>query len=899
MGKRAADTADTTDQADAASAAGKPPPTLTARAAAAELGVSERTVRRAIARGDLPATKYAGTYRIAPAEIEPLRRRLTAPTRIPRPPTPSRREPELASIAALSAFRPAPLPVPLTPLIGRGREIATVSALLRGDDVRLLTLTGPGGVGKTRLALRVATESRDVFLDGVAFVPLAPVRDPDLIPTAIAQALGIQDMPRKSAADGVLAALRGRQLLLVVDNFEHVVQGAADLTDLIVACPGLKVLATSRVVLRVSGEHVFPVPPLVLAAADRPVAEIAAAEAVRLFAARARALDPAFVLTDANAGTIGEICRRLDGLPLAIELAAARGRTLPPASLLAHLDRALPILSGGARDAPARLRTMEHAIAWSCDLLSADEQRLFRRLAVFVGGFTLEAAEAVCASLELGASGFESALGTVCETSAPSAGHPKLQAPSSKRGTLDGIAALIDQSLLWSLPGPAGKLRYGMYETIREFAMERLAASGEEAAVRNTHARYYLSLAERAKAARFLPVETWESRVEIEHPNVLAAVDWLEASGDDAALARLCVAMATQWHHHGHLTAVRPALQRALARTAGPPATRARLLLATGRIEGYGENQRLAAASLDEAVPLFRVLDDGGSLAMALLVRGDIACRLGDPERAEATLTEALVWYRAHGSPNDVAWTIGRLGIAVGLRGDLDRAAALLDAAAAVFRREGVHFGAAHMLNRLARTYLDRGEPARAAARLAEGLELSWAGGYRVELVWCFASAARLAAGRGQPAAAARLFGAEAALRVTLGEPLPEAERAGHDAVVARARAALPAEAFAAAWAAGEALPLAEAVAEARALVAEQAPSAPVPPRPTGSAGPLTPREREVLRLIVAGRSNAEIADALFISERTAENHVQHIRAKLGASSRTESAVYAVRNGLV
>jgi DNA-binding CsgD family transcriptional regulator len=468
---------------------------------------------------------------------------------------------------------------------------------------------------------------------------------------------------------------------------------------------------------------------------------------------------------------------------------------------------------------------------------------------------------------------------------------------------LDRLATLVDQSLLQPIEAPATEertteRRFAMLETIREFGLEHLAASGEEATIRNAHARYYLSLAERAKAVRFLPVETWESRVEVEHSNVLAAVDWLERSGDDETFARLGVAMVVQWHHHGHLSAVRPPLERVLARTVGPPATRAKLLLAMGKIESFAGDRRMAAAHLDEAVALFRAQNDAGSLAMALLMRGNIPCGLDDLDHVEKTLTEALAWYHDHGLPTDVAWCVGRLGIAAGLRGDLDRAVPLLDEAATIFSRAGDQIGAANMLHRLGWVHLERGEPSWAAARLAESLELCWAGGYRVELIWCFSFLARLAARHGRPEAAARLFGAETALRAVLGEPLPDVERPGFEAGVALARAALPVEEFVAAWATGVALPLAEAVTEARALAAELARRAPTRSHPTNTAGSLTQREHEVLRLVADGATDREIAATLFISPSTVGHHVSSILAKLGVETRRGARDYARRHSL-
>ena len=397
---------------------------LSAREAADELALDERTIRRAIRRGDLEATKHGRSFQISRAALARYRARLAPP--------PPRRQPHLITASAADTFPPVPAPVvlpppapdrppvphPPTPFVGRQREVAALAALLRAERVRLVTLTGVGGVGKTRLALRVASALASAFVDGAAFVPLAAVVDrPDRqagrVLAAIAHGLGIQDGHGHPLRPRLLAFLRDRRLLLVLDNFEHVAAAAPLLADLLAACPGLTILVTSRTLLHLSGERNVPVPPLSLLPArqhdqhghpspTRAVPERGPegeSEAIRLFVDRAQAASPGFALTAANALAVAAICARLDGLPLAIELAAARCAVLTPAALLARLDRPrdarLPLLRGGPRDAPPRHQTMRHAIAWSYDLLAPEEQLLFRRLAAFVGGCTLAAAEAV------------------------------------------------------------------------------------------------------------------------------------------------------------------------------------------------------------------------------------------------------------------------------------------------------------------------------------------------------------------------------------------------------------------------------------------------------------------------------------------------------------------------
>src|SRR5215204_262131 len=500
------------------------------------------------------------------------------------------RRPVTTRVPRESDDRPPGLPVPLTPLIGRDQEIEAVAALLTQLTVRLLTLTGPGGTGKTRLALAVAERLAPAFPDGVVFVSLAPVADPALVAPAIAERLGVRERAEQTLREALVTHLAGKRLLLVLDNFEHVLPAAPLVAELLGTCPALRVLSTSRAALHLSGEHLYSVPPLALPDARRlpPLEELGQTAAVRLFVDRARAVKSDFTLSEANTPAVVEIVHRLDGLPLALELVAARARALSPAALAVRLDRRLPLLTGGAQDLPDRQRTLRNTIAWSYDLLRPNEQTLFRRLGVFAGGCTLEAAEAVA----------------------------DLDKPFD---VLEGMTALLNTSLLQS-EEQAAEPRYTMLATIREFAQERLIESGEESATRDRHARFFRDLAERAGPEI---VETadpaWLDVLDREHDNLRAALAWSRDTDDHDTLLRLAGDLAMFWYYRGYLGEGQRWLDQALETPADAHAARPRAwaLTNSGMFANVGGETDRAIALLTESLPWWEQTDDGWGRAFA------------------------------------------------------------------------------------------------------------------------------------------------------------------------------------------------------------------------------------------------------------------------------------------
>lgn len=605
------------------------------------------------------------------------------------------------------------IPVPLTSLIGREQEVAALSDLLKQPDARLVTLTGPGGVGKTHLGLRVASDLFDDFLDGACFVPLASISDPDLVLPTIAHELGLKEFQDQSMPDLLKVALRHRHMLLLFDNFEQVIPAAPLLADLLTACPQLTALVTSRAVLHIRGEQQFPVSPLALPnlKQDSPGESFARYPSVALFLERARSLQHDFRVTADTTRTIAEICVRLDGLPLAIELAAARVKLLTPQMLLKRLEQGLPTLSNNTRDTPARQQTLHATIDWSYGLLNAQEQRLFRRLSVFPGGATLQAIEAVCIAPDVPGG-----------------------MPSDSSPVLDLVASLIDKSLLRRVDEER-EPRFHLLETIREYGREQLAASGEMEPVRQAHTRYYLRYAEEAAQEIRGPQQAiWLARLEDEHDNLRAALRWsLEETGAaedtqqrlEIAL-RLCRALTGFWQIHGHYSEGRNTLERVLAvsEDVKSPLRAQALTDAAMLVNIQGDTER-ASALAAESLALYRELEDREGIALALYQLGHVAWLRGDFVRASSLLRESMELSRQLGDTISVAYAYYSLAGLATIRGEYAEGIALFEEALALFKREGNRRGEALALLQLADLlFVSQGDTGRIHPLLEEGLAL-------------------------------------------------------------------------------------------------------------------------------------------------------------------------------
>ena len=903
---------------------------------------------------------------------------------------------KIVSLLQTGHASPYNLPAQPTSLLGREQELDTVQHLLRDTDVHLLTLTGTAGIGKTRLALQVAMDLIDDFADGVYFVPLAPISDPTLVTPTIAQQFGLREAEHQPVLDLLQDYLHDKHLLLLLDNFEQLLPAASLLAHLLTTCPQIKMLVTSREVLHVRAEHQFPVPSLALPDLSHlPESEsLLQFAAIALFMQQAQAVKPNFALTKANAHTVAEICHRLDGLPLAIELAAARIKLLSPQALLARLEHRLQVLTQGPSDLPERQQTLRNTLKWSYDLLNVQEQRLFRRLSIFVGGCTLEAVEALYAALSDGT-----------ET------------------VLDGVASLIDKSLVQQIEqeatGAAGQEpRLVMLETIREYGLECLAASGEIETIRSAHATYYVSLAEKAEPElEGAQQAMWLERLEQEYDNLRAALRWLvepiggagdekvrPSTGVEREMAlRLGGALRRFWLVRGHFSEGQILLERALAGSEGVAASvRAKALTTAGTLAFIQGDYSRAEALCQQSLALYQELGDARGIATILYQLGGVAWTRGNLAVARSFAEEALMYSRKSGHQGSIAWSLFRLARLLIEQGEYARGRTLLEESLAMHTELGNKRGIASSLYHLAWVlFVSQGDPARLRSLLEEGLTLFREVGDKEGIAFSFYLSARVALSQDNVATArllleksivlfkemghregivrthsvlaqvaaiqgdygtahalyeesleiarkldyreliascleglagevatqgsigitserksladmsneqkillrrasalwaARLWGAAEVLRETIGIPLPPVERTAYERSVANARTLLGEEAFAAAWADGRTMTPEQAIAAQGRVTLPQPTATEARPR-TYPAG-LTAREVEVLRLVVMGLTNAQIAQELDLSEKTVANHLTHIFNKTTSENRAAATAFAIRHGL-
>jgi predicted ATPase/DNA-binding CsgD family transcriptional regulator len=779
-------------------------------------------------------------------------------------------EPAEAEPAPRTAQRPPNnLPLEFSSFVGREKELAEVKRLLENN--RLLTLTGSGGCGKTRLALAAAGELVEGYEDGVWLVELASLTDPSLVPQAAASTLGVREQQGRSLIETLSEYLGSKKVLLVLDNCEHLIEACAELVEaLLHSCPKLRILTTSREALGITGEVAWPVPSLSLPDIRRlpDIQSLPRYESARLFVERAAAVKPTFALTERNAPSVAQVCYRLDGIPLALELAAARAKVLPVEQIANRLDDSFGLLSAGSRTAMPRHRTLRATMDWSHELLPEEEQILFRRLSVFAGGFTLEAAESVCAGED-----------------------------RQRDEVLDLLWHLVDKSLV-RMREESGEARYRLLETIRQYGREKLSESGEVGKVRERHADYYLALAEEAEPElKGVGQVAWLDRFEQEHDNLRAAISWsLERSNLQDA-ARLGWALWLFWWIRGHFAEGRRSMEQALSAegdAAMPASARAQALFVAGTMACGQGDYRSAEPLLDESAALFRELGDRRGVAYALGSAAVLAITQERYERGIVYSEEAADLFLEVGDKWGAAPMLGCSAVGWLNLGDHGRAKSLAERGLALCREMGDKHGTSIALSTLAGVAQAERDYERARDLFEERLAVSAELGNDADVVHSLEGLASVAGAEDSIVRAARLWGAAEALLEKIEAVYTYVpDRSLHRSRVT-ARSQIEEAAWEAAWAEGRAM----SPEQATEYALEQQ-SGPEPVAPETYPAGLSAREADVLRLVAQGMTNAEVGEKLFLSSRTVSWHLGSIYRKLGFHSRTEATRFAVEHDLL
>jgi non-specific serine/threonine protein kinase len=768
------------------------------------------------------------------------------------------------------------LPSPADLFVGRDGELEAVSRMLADPQARLVTLTGPPGIGKTRLGVVCAMAYAERSGCAAVFVDLAPVRDPALVLVELAQAMGVEPRGGTDLTGHLAAALGHEERLVVLDNCEHLLAAAPDVGRVLAACRRLRVLATSRERLRLSAEQEFPVPPLAMPA-PADVADLsclAVNPSVALLLGRARRTNPGFDLTPANALLLADACVRLEGLPLAIELAAARLKVLTPGELVFRLASRMEVLAGSTRDVPARHRALRSSIAWSYDLLDAGERALFRRLSVFAGSWTLADASSVCVPDEDDA--------------------------------LAMVESLLDKSLIRRLPGDEQTAEFSMLESLREFASEQLASHVEAEETRARHAEHYADLAEQAETSIGLPQErTWILGIGRHHADLRAALDYCLGAGRDTWALRLATALG--WYHytHGDLDHGQALVDPVLPATADQPDQaavsdaaaadgQASVLIVAGVLAwATGELDR-AQGLLLSALAHSEGRGDARRAAIACAFLGNVARAGGEWEASADWHRRAEAGFREGGNTSGVAWARHDLGLLARDHGDLGSAAGLLRASLRDFRALDHRWAVASSAWGLGTTLSAQGRLEEAGSLLAEALRIYTDVNDPRGVAQCLDALAHVGSERAHYESAARLIGAAAALRVRVAFRQPDTEQARSSAVERELARALGPQEADSLMHAGRTMPVQQAADLALAVALGAGPG----DADRSGQVPLTPRERQVAALVASGRTNRQIGRVLGISEKTAEVHLHHVMSKLDARSRAEVAAWAVTHHL-